>query len=83
MPPQILDYLERIVPGVGGEIQLTDALSVLLNNECLNALKTDAEIHDCGNKLGYLCASVAIGLRDANSRANIITTLNKLMNGDI
>jgi UTP--glucose-1-phosphate uridylyltransferase len=78
LPPQILGLLEKIKPGVGGEIQLTDALDALLGNEGLNALKTDADIYDCGDKLGYLSANLAVGLRDLKSRAHIHTLFNKL-----
>ncbi len=44
----------RIPTGVGGEIQLTDALDELLKHDGLNSLETDAGIHDGGNKQGFL-----------------------------
>ena len=46
----VLDLLENTVAGVGGEIQLTDALDALLNLDDLNSFETDAAIFDCGNK---------------------------------
>ena len=82
LSPKLFDLLEKLKPGVGGEIQLTDALSKLLSLEGLNVLKTDADIYDCGNKLGYLSANLAVGMRDPKSRATIHALFNKLINND-
>ena len=71
LPPKVLEFLENTATGVGGEIQLTDALDELLKLEGLNALETDAEIHDCGNKQGFLGANVAVGMRDAETKLAI------------
>jgi UTP--glucose-1-phosphate uridylyltransferase len=64
LPSKVLDLLETTVAGVGGEIQLTDALDELLKRDGLNAFETDADICDCGNKQGFLCANLAVGMRD-------------------
>lgn len=64
LPSSILDLLENTGVGIGGEIQLTDALDQLLKREGLNAFKTDAATFDCGNKQGFLGANVAVGLQD-------------------
>ena len=69
LPPKVLKLLENTKPGRGGEIQLTDALCELLNYDGLNAFETDADIYDCGNKLGYLSASLAFGMRDPEIKA--------------
>jgi UTP--glucose-1-phosphate uridylyltransferase len=82
LPPQIFNMLENINPGVGGEIQLTDALSELLAKEGLNAVMTDADIFDCGNKLGYLTANLSMGMRDPKSRAEIHAFINKFKDDD-
>ena len=71
LPSKVLELLEDTVAGVGGEIQLTDALDTLLVTAGLNAFETDAEIHDCGNKLGFLSANVAVGMRDAKTKLAI------------
>jgi UTP--glucose-1-phosphate uridylyltransferase len=68
LPPEIWDVLEGIKEGVGGEIQLTDALDQLLTKSTLNALLTDAQIFDCGSKSGFLGANIAVGSRDPNTR---------------
>jgi len=71
LPSKTLDLLENTVAGVGGEIQLTDALVKLLDTDGLNALETDAEIHDCGNKQGFLSANLAVGMRDTETNLAI------------
>lgn len=79
LSPKIFDLLEDLKPGAGGEMELTDAISKLLDFEGLNGLKTDAEIYDCGHKLGYLSANLAVGLRDPKSTAAIHALFNKLI----
>ena len=71
LPSKVLDLLENTKAGVGGEIQLTDALDGLLKLDGLNALETDACIHDCGNKQGFLSANLAVGMRDPGTREEI------------
>ena len=74
LPFSVLELLEHTSPGVGGEIQLTDALDELLGSQGLNAVETDAQIFDCGNKRGFLSANLAVGMRDPETR-RVITTL--------
>lgn len=63
LTPKIFDYLESAVPGRGGEIQLTDAISALLADERILAYRFAGRRFDCGSKLGYLKATVELGLR--------------------
>src|SRR6267154_2588036 len=55
--------LDEVTPGAGGEIQLTDAISQLLAHERVLAVRLPGKRYDCGSKLGYLQASVELGLR--------------------
>jgi len=71
LPSKVLELLEDTAAGVGGEIQLTDALDTLLDTDGLNALETDAEVHDCGNKQGFLGANLAVGMRDTETKIAI------------
>ncbi len=59
---KIFNILRDTKPGVGGEIQLTDAIATLINNG-VYAYQFFGKRYDCGNKLGYLQASVEFGLR--------------------
>ena len=50
-------------PGAGGEIQLTDGIARLLDEEKVVAYRFDGRRYDCGRKLGYLEATVDFGLK--------------------
>ncbi|MDO8654479.1 MAG: UTP--glucose-1-phosphate uridylyltransferase GalU [Undibacterium sp.] len=60
---KIFSYLEKLGKGSGGEIQLTDGIAALLNDEAVYAYRCAATRYDCGSKLGYLKAGVALGLK--------------------
>ena len=77
LPSKVLDLLENIGVGIGGEIQLTDALDELLKLEGLNAFKTDAAIFDCGNKQGFLSANLAVGMRDPDTKRYLKALIEK------
>jgi UTP--glucose-1-phosphate uridylyltransferase len=62
LPPAIFDCLERTKPGAGGEIQLTDALRILAKEVGLWALIYEGISYDAGDKLGFLRATVELGL---------------------
>ena len=63
LTPQIFSHLANIWPGAGGEIQLTDGIAALMQEEQLLAYRFAGTRYDCGSKLGYLKAQVAYGLR--------------------
>jgi len=60
---RIFDLLTNIPRGAGNEIQLTDGIAALLSEEQVLAYEFTGRRHDCGNKLGYLVATVEYGLR--------------------
>jgi len=62
LTPRIFHHLERQAPGRGGEIQLTDAIASLLEDEAVLALRYEGIRYDCGSKTGFLKATVAYGL---------------------
>jgi UTP--glucose-1-phosphate uridylyltransferase len=64
LPPEIFDCLERTKPGRGGEIQLTDALRLLAQEIGLLAYVYEGKSYDAGDKLGFLKATVEIGLEN-------------------
>ena len=61
--PDIFDILETITPGHGGEIQLTDALLALTKKRGMYACEFEGVRFDAGDKMGYLKAIIAYGLR--------------------
>jgi UTP--glucose-1-phosphate uridylyltransferase len=65
LTPRIFHHLENIQPGTGGEIQLTDGIAALLQEERVLAYEFQGKRYDCGSKLGYLKATVEYALRHA------------------
>jgi UTP--glucose-1-phosphate uridylyltransferase len=65
LTPGVFDKLASVKPGRGGEIQLTDAISALLVQERVMAYRFSGKRYDCGSKLGYLQATVELGLKHA------------------
>jgi len=65
LTPTIFSWLRRLKPGRGGEIQLTDALAGCAATEGLYGWKLIGERYDAGDKLGFLKATVELGLKHA------------------
>ena len=79
LTPRIFHHLRNVKPGAGGEIQLTDAISAMIEEERILAYRYRGERYDCGSKLGYLQATVASGLAHPEVKdefANYLRSLN-------
>jgi UTP--glucose-1-phosphate uridylyltransferase len=63
LPAEIWRMLERTPVGAGDEIQLTDAIDMLMESQQVNAFHMSGKSHDCGTKLGYMQAFVEYGIR--------------------
>ncbi|KLV04955.1 MULTISPECIES: UTP--glucose-1-phosphate uridylyltransferase GalU [Photobacterium] len=63
LPAEIWPLLSRTPVGAGDEIQLTDAIDMLMEKQQVNAFHMSGKSHDCGSKLGYMKAFVEYGLR--------------------
>jgi len=63
LPPQIFPELERHERGAGNEIQLTDGLRRLLGRVPFHAVRSTCARYDCGDKVGFLHANIAVGLQ--------------------
>ncbi|ACZ19073.1 UTP--glucose-1-phosphate uridylyltransferase GalU [Thermanaerovibrio acidaminovorans] len=72
---RIFDHLERVLPGSGGEIQLTDGLKSLLSEEPIYGYIYQGERLDCGTKEGWLKATVTMALRDRGLREIVMDVL--------
>ena len=77
--PEIFDKLEKIGRGAGGEIQLTDGIAELLGESPVYAYSFAGIRYDCGSKLGYLQATVAYGLRHAETGEAFRKHLKKVL----
>lgn len=76
--PQIFKILEETKPGRCGEIQLTDALSKLIDEEAIYAYEFEGTRYDVGDKLGFLKATVEYALRREDLRDEFVKYLNSL-----
>lgn len=62
LQPEIFHELDRQEKGAGGEVQLTDAMARLIGQQPFNGLAFEGERFDCGDKIGYIEATLAFGL---------------------
>jgi UTP--glucose-1-phosphate uridylyltransferase len=79
LQPEIFAELDRREKGAGGEIQLTDSMARLIGRVPFHAVKTDCARYDCGDKLGFLQANVAVGLGRPDMAPAFRTILTDLM----
>jgi len=77
LQPEIFGILDKQERGAGNEIQLTDAMAQLIGKMPFHAVKTDCARFDCGDKVGFLHANIAVGL----SRPDIAPQLNAILKG--
>jgi UTP--glucose-1-phosphate uridylyltransferase len=75
---KILNYLDGLEKGAGGEIQLTDGIAALMKSERVLAYRYAGQRYDCGSKLGYLKATVAMGLKHPETGDAFAEYLQKL-----
>jgi UTP--glucose-1-phosphate uridylyltransferase len=81
LTPAVFSYLEKIQQGVGKEIQLTDAIAALLKKEKVFAYEFEGTRYDCGSKLGYLQATVALGMKHAEVGKAFAEHINAMSTG--
>ena len=78
LTPRIFHHLEKVQAGAGGEIQLTDGIAALMREEKMLAYRFKGTRYDCGSKLGYLQATVALGLKHPEVRDEFAAYLKGL-----
>lgn len=77
--PEIWEALEYTPLGAGDEIQLTDAIAILMKEQQVNAYHIKGRSHDCGNKLGYMTTFAEFGIRDKNLGKGFLANLQQLV----
>jgi len=77
--PAIFDALERTSEGVGGEIQLTDAINLLAQEASVYAYVHSGPIYDVGKKMDYLRTTVELALRREDLAADMRTFLKQVV----
>jgi UTP--glucose-1-phosphate uridylyltransferase len=77
--PEVFDQLDKHEKGAGGEIQLTDAMAKLIGRQPFHALRYSGSRYDCGSRLGFLEANVAVALHRKDTAAETRALLLRLM----
>lgn len=62
LQPEVMRVLETQEKGAGGEIQLTDAMAQMIGKQAFHAVTFDGKRYDCGSKVGYIEANLAVAL---------------------
>ncbi len=78
LPPRVFALLEQTKAGVGGEIQLTDALARLMETEGLIGYRFEGIRHDAGDKVGYLKANIAFALKRPELREPLMKYMREV-----
>lgn len=63
LQPEVMHILQGQEKGAGGEIQLTDAMAQMIGQQPFNAVTFDGNRYDCGSKVGYIEANLALALQ--------------------
>ncbi|MED9968415.1 MAG: UTP--glucose-1-phosphate uridylyltransferase GalU [Ruminococcus sp.] len=78
LPPEIFDILEHTEPGVGREIQLTDAMREIAVTKGMTAVEFEGKRYDMGNKFGILQAQIEVGLQHPETKDQLRDYIKKL-----
>jgi len=81
LQPEVFDHLGRHETGAGGEIQLTDAMARMIGRTPFHALRYSGRRYDCGSRIGFLEANVAVALHRADTTAETRALLERLLKG--
>ena len=79
LQPEIFGKLSTQKPGAGGEIQLTDAMIALMGEQDFFSYRFEGTTYDCGDKVGYLAANVALALDRPDIEPKFRPLLDKLV----
>ena len=81
LQPQVLVELERREAGVGGEIQITDAMARTIGDIPFHGLRFEGERFDCGTRLGFIEANIAFGLDRSDMHDGVTAILSRFQSG--
>lgn len=78
LTPDIFDELEKVSPGIGGEIQAADAMQTLLEKRPFYAIRLEGKRYDAGDKLEYLMATIELALKRSDLAPALVEYLRSL-----
>jgi UTP--glucose-1-phosphate uridylyltransferase len=76
--PEIFDYLAKTPRGKGNEIQLTDAMRLMLEDQSMYGYKFSGKRHDIGNKLDFIKSTIEFALKRPEFRDDILDYISKI-----
>lgn len=79
LQPEVMRTLETQGKGAGGEIQLTDAMAKMIGTQPFNAVTFEGKRYDCGSKLGFVEATLALALAREDMGADVRTMAERLL----
>ena len=79
--PEVFDHLEKHETGAGGEIQLTDAMAKMIGHSPFHAMRYNGQRYDCGTRIGFLEANIAVALHRRDTAVETRVLLNRLLKG--
>lgn len=78
LTPEIFEVLEKTTPGKGGEIQLTDAMSKLMQRQGFIGYRFEGDRYDAGDKFGFLQANIAYAMKKPDIAPKLLEYMKKL-----
>ena len=79
LQPEVMRTLETQEKGAGGEIQLTDAMAKMIGDQPFHAVTFDGNRYDCGSKLGFVEATLALALEREDMGADVRAMAQRLL----
>ncbi|MEP5189274.1 MAG: UTP--glucose-1-phosphate uridylyltransferase GalU [Marinomonas sp.] len=79
LQPEVMRTLENQGKGAGGEIQLTDAMARMIGEQAFHAVTFDGKRYDCGSKLGFVEATLALALEREDMGADVRAMAQRLL----
>ncbi len=79
LQPEVMRTLENQGKGTGGEIQLTDAMARMIGTQPFHAVTFEGKRYDCGNKLGFVEATLALALEREDMGADVRAMAQRLL----
>ena len=81
LQPEVMRTLENQGKGAGGEIQLTDAMARMIGNQAFHAVTFDGNRYDCGSKVGYIEANLAVALEREDMADEVRAIATNMLQG--
>lgn len=79
LQPEVMQILDKKETGAGGEVQLTDAMAQMIGQQPFHAVTFDGARYDCGSKVGYVEANLALALERPDMADDVRAIAQRLL----